>query len=63
VLIIVLVSYDPPVILFTVFLLYALSGPIWTLMLLRQRRGERRAQRRADVQSEEKENSSDDFEK
>lgn len=63
VLIIVLVSYDPPVILFTVFLLYALSGPIWTLMLLRQRRSERRAQRRADVQSEEKENSPDDFEK
>jgi len=69
VVIIVLVSYDPPIILFTVFLLYALSGPVWTLMLLRQRRSERRAQHRvdnlrsADVQDDDENISSDDFEK
>lgn len=65
VLVIVLVSYDPPVILFSVFLLYALSGPIWTLILLRQRRGERRAQRSSETLSDEKvkKNSDDNFEK
>lgn len=73
VLIIVLVSYDPPVILFSVFLLYALSGPVWTLVMLRQRRGERRAQRSSESQraedasgdggEAEKKNNADDFEK
>ncbi len=62
VLIIVLVSYDPPVILFSVFLLYALSGPVWTLMMLRQRRHERQAQRNNEIPNPEKKNSADDFE-
>ncbi len=44
VLIIVLVSLSPPVMLFGVFLLYALSGPVLTLVLLRQRRAERKPQ-------------------
>ncbi len=51
VVIIVLVSYDPPVVLFGVFLIYAISGPVMTLLQLRRRRAERarehRAQRRA----------------
>lgn len=42
VLVIVLVTYDPPVVLFTVFFGYALSGPIMTLMQLRQRRAQRK---------------------
>ncbi len=68
-LVIVLVSYDPPVVLFTVFLLYALSGPVWTLILLRQRRAERRrGQNRSELlrgsdTSEEEKKPSDDFEK
>lgn len=45
VLVIVLVSYDPPIVLFTVFLLYAVSGPVMTLVLLRKRRAERKAQK------------------
>ena len=64
VLVIVLISYDPPIILFSVFLLYALSGPVWTLMLLRQRRSERRAQRGSEFKKNEPEkNAADDFEK
>ncbi len=65
VLVIVLVSYDPPVVLFSVFLLYALSGPVWTLVLLRQRRSERRAQRSSEspTDGEVKKNNDDDFEK
>ncbi len=64
VLLIVLVSYDPPVVLFSGFLLYALSGPIWTLLLLRRRR-EHRAQRRGESSSsnENEKNSDDGFEK
>lgn len=38
VLIFVLVSTDPPKVLFGAFLLYALSGPFTTLMLLRRKR-------------------------
>ncbi|MCW9024932.1 MAG: CDP-diacylglycerol--serine O-phosphatidyltransferase [Gammaproteobacteria bacterium] len=45
VLVMVLVSYDPPVVLFSVFALYALSGPVLTLLQLRQHREERKAQR------------------
>ncbi|VAX11298.1 CDP-diacylglycerol--serine O-phosphatidyltransferase [hydrothermal vent metagenome] len=68
-LVIVLVSYDPPVVLFTVFLLYALSGPVWTLILLRKRRAERRGQNRGellrgrDASEAEEKKSVDDFEK
>lgn len=65
VLIIVLVSYDPPVVLFSVFLLYALSGPVWTLALLRRRRRERRAQRSGEIPEggDVKKNNDNDFEK
>ncbi len=44
VLVFVLVSIDPPQVLFTVFFLYAVSGPVGTLISLRKRRAERRAQ-------------------
>lgn len=43
VLVLVLVSYDPPLVLFGGFLLYALSGPVMTLVQLRRRQAERRA--------------------
>jgi len=42
VLVFVLVTYDPPSVLFSVFLIYALSGPVMTLIQLRQRRAERK---------------------
>jgi CDP-diacylglycerol--serine O-phosphatidyltransferase len=41
VLVFALVAIDPPLILFGVFLIYALSGPVFTLIKLRQRRSER----------------------
>jgi CDP-diacylglycerol--serine O-phosphatidyltransferase len=43
VLVFVLVSMSPPKVLFTIFLLYALSGPVVTLITLRKRRAERKA--------------------
>lgn len=43
VLVFVLVTYDPPSVLFSVFLIYALSGPVMTLIQLRQHRAERKA--------------------
>ncbi|UCE89751.1 MAG: CDP-diacylglycerol--serine O-phosphatidyltransferase [Pseudomonadota bacterium] len=52
VLLIVLVSYDPPLVLFAGFLIYALSGPVFTLVQLRRRRAERKAQRAQDSASE-----------
>ncbi|MDA1107923.1 MAG: CDP-diacylglycerol--serine O-phosphatidyltransferase [Proteobacteria bacterium] len=42
--IIVLISIDPPLVLFAVFLLYGLSGPVLTLLQLRHRRLARKAQ-------------------
>ncbi|MEM9101950.1 MAG: CDP-diacylglycerol--serine O-phosphatidyltransferase [Pseudomonadota bacterium] len=36
VVVIVTIAYDPPVVLFTVFLAYAISGPVHTLWLLRE---------------------------
>jgi len=42
VLVIVLITYDPPIVLFTVFFGYALSGPIMTLIQLRARRAARK---------------------
>jgi len=41
----VLISYEPPILLFGGFLIYAVSGPILTLWQLKQRRAERRRQR------------------
>lgn len=40
-----LIVIHPPVILFLGFLLYAISGPIWTLVSLRQHRASRRGRR------------------
>lgn len=37
----VFISIDPPKVLFIVFLIYVLSGPVYTLSLLRQKRKER----------------------
>jgi CDP-diacylglycerol--serine O-phosphatidyltransferase len=42
VMVFVFISIDPPQVLFAVFLLYALSGPTFTLINLRRRRAERR---------------------
>ena len=41
VMVFVFISIDPPQVLFTIFLLYALSGPTFTLTTLRRRRAER----------------------
>ena len=41
VLIFALVANDPPLVLFAAFLIYAVSGPVFTLIKLRQRRSER----------------------
>ena len=62
VLIMVLVSYDPPVVLFSVFALYALSGPVLTLLQLRQRREERLLQRQNQEQGKDQDsqNNPDD---
>ena len=46
VLILVLISYEPPILLFGGFMIYALSGPILTRWQLHRRRAERRQQRR-----------------
>lgn len=42
VLVIVLINSNPPVVLFTVFFGYALSGPVMTLMQLREHRAQRK---------------------
>ena len=43
VVIVAAVSYDPPIVLFAVFGIYALSGPTMTLVQVRRRRAERHA--------------------
>jgi CDP-diacylglycerol--serine O-phosphatidyltransferase len=43
VLIFVLVSSDPPLVLFALSVIYALSGPVLTLVSIRRRRAARRA--------------------
>lgn len=54
VLVFVLVTYDPPSVLFSFFLIYALSGPVMTLMQLRKHRAERQAHKvSADEQDSE----------
>ena len=42
VLVIVLITYDPPIVLFVVFFGYALSGPVMTIFQLRERRAQRK---------------------
>lgn len=41
VLLFALIATDPPIVLFTAFLLYAISGPVFTLVQLRKHRNER----------------------
>jgi len=41
VLVFALIATDPPLILFSIFVLYALSGPVFTIIKLRQHRSER----------------------
>lgn len=50
VLILALISYEPPILLFTGFLIYALSGPLWTLFQLRKRRASRRRSQRSQAE-------------
>jgi CDP-diacylglycerol--serine O-phosphatidyltransferase len=52
VLVFVLISISPPKVLFSIFLIYALSGPVMTLITLRKRRAERKAH---SMQSEKEE--------
>jgi len=49
----ILVAVDPPLVLFGFFFVYALAGPVATVLQLRRRRRERRA--RAEVDSPERE--------
>ena len=58
VLVFVLISIDPPQVLFTVFVGYALSGPVMTLLTLRQRRAERKANSEQHEQDEQDESES-----
>ena len=50
----ILVAVDPPLVLFGFFFVYALAGPVATVLQLRRRRRERRA--RTEVDSPEREN-------
>lgn len=47
VLVFVFISIDPPIVLFSLAVLYALSGPVFTLVFLRRRRRQRRAAARS----------------
>jgi CDP-diacylglycerol--serine O-phosphatidyltransferase len=58
ILIFVLVSIDPPQVLFGSFVLYALSGPVTTVWLLLRRR--RQVQARSDSPASEDENQNGD---
>ena len=58
VLVLVLVTYDPPVVLFSFFFLYVLSGPILTLFYLRKRRLERKQERKPDAPADNHKNES-----
>jgi CDP-diacylglycerol--serine O-phosphatidyltransferase len=48
VLVFVFISVSPPQVLFTIFLVYAFSGPVYTLVRLRKRRAERRMHNHAE---------------
>lgn len=61
VLVFVLISIDPPQILFAGFAVYALSGPVVTLVTLRRRRAERKAHSDSEAgKSSKDEDSSED---
>lgn len=64
VLVFVLISIDPPQVLFAMFLTYGISGPVITLVTLRKRRAERKSQANAEnadnkSSAEDKSNSDD----
>lgn len=59
VLVFVLVSIDPPQVLLGIFALYAISGPIVTLVTLRRRRLERKASHSEGTDTSEDQNSSE----
>ncbi|HYN78812.1 MAG TPA: CDP-diacylglycerol--serine O-phosphatidyltransferase, partial [Lamprocystis sp. (in: g-proteobacteria)] len=46
-LVIALILIQPPIVLFLGFFAYAVSGPVWTLLRLRERRAGRRPRRPA----------------
>jgi CDP-diacylglycerol--serine O-phosphatidyltransferase len=52
VLVFVFISVSPPQVLFSIFLVYAISGPTYTLISLRRRRAERRAQSQVETTGE-----------
>ncbi len=56
VLILVTIAYEPAMVLFAVFASYALSGPILTLWLLRQKRTKRSAQKNSNKDLSDSEN-------
>ncbi len=56
VLIIIMIASNPPMVLFPVFTLYALSGPIFTLIQIRKLRAERLQQRAKEQREQSSEN-------
>jgi len=62
VLVFVFISIDPPQVLFAIFFLYAISGPIYTLVTRRKRQAERHKQSHADEEGADqaKEDGSDE---
>jgi CDP-diacylglycerol--serine O-phosphatidyltransferase len=52
VLVFVFVSIDPPLVLFSIALLYAFSGPVLTLFFLRRHRAEKEGEAAADITSD-----------
>jgi len=63
VLIIAVVFSDPPIVLFTIFILYASSGPIFTLFELRRRQRERHRHAKQAHPAEEQTSSTDEPQK
>ncbi|WP_455220424.1 CDP-diacylglycerol--serine O-phosphatidyltransferase [Kaarinaea lacus] len=59
VLVFVFISVSPPQVLFFIFLAYAISGPINTLISLRKRRAERRSQSQSQGEKEETDKASE----
>jgi len=54
-LVFVFISTDPPLVLFSIFMLYALSGPVLTLKDVRAKRAERNSQTSADKEKDKDE--------
>jgi CDP-diacylglycerol--serine O-phosphatidyltransferase len=56
VMVIAVISAEPPIVLFAIFLLYAISGPVLTLLVLQKRR---RSRRKEEKKPDSKPHSSD----